>query len=244
MNRERDGGRTPAVSSTSSDVYETALRSMADAGAHRQWFIRARSGHRFPLGADLRRWCGTADGTDRTLLARSCGAVLDVGCGPGRLVAALHQAGRQAVGLDTSVVAVALTRRSGGAALQRSVFDPLPGEGRWDSVLLADGNVGIGGDPVALLDRCRELVTGDGRVLVELAAPGTGLRVDRVRMERSGETGEWFDWARVGDDAADEVAATAGLRVTDRWQHGDRRFATLRPDRSAAGTGAALGLAS
>ena len=32
--------------------------------------------------------------------------------------------------------------------LRRDLFAPLPGEGRWHHVLLADGNIGIGGDPV------------------------------------------------------------------------------------------------
>ena len=41
--------------------------------------------------------------------------------------------------------------RLGGPALRRSVFDPLPGEGRWGTALLLDGNIGIGGDPRALL---------------------------------------------------------------------------------------------
>ena len=54
----------------------------------------------------------------------------------------------------------------------RDVFGPLPGEGRWDTALLADGNIGIGGDPVALLARVRELLAPEGRVVVDLAAPG------------------------------------------------------------------------
>ena len=45
----------------------------------------------------------------------------------------------------------------GAPALCRSVFDPLPAEGRWAAVLALDGNIGIGGDPVAFLDRMRHL---------------------------------------------------------------------------------------
>jgi hypothetical protein len=37
---------------------------------------------------------------------------------------------------------VRLTTQAGGAAVRRSVFDRIPGEGLWDAVLLADGNVG------------------------------------------------------------------------------------------------------
>lgn len=87
------------------------------------------------------------------------GTVLDVGCGPGRLVAELAARGRPALGIDVSEAAVAHTARLGGQALRRSVFEPLPGEGRWDTALLLDGNVGIGGDPAALLHRMAQLLT-------------------------------------------------------------------------------------
>jgi SAM-dependent methyltransferase len=42
-------------------------------------------------------------------------AGLDVGCGPGRLTAALSRAGCYALGLDISTRAVATTRARGGA---------------------------------------------------------------------------------------------------------------------------------
>jgi len=42
--------------------------------------------------------------------------------------------------------------------VRRSVFDALPAEGRWHTALLADGNVGIGGDPIRLLSRLRGLI--------------------------------------------------------------------------------------
>ena len=155
--------------------------------------------------------------------------MLDAGCGPGRLVIELARQGRESVGIDTSRVAVRLARTSGATALCRSIFDPLPGEGGWDAVLLADGNIGIGGDPAALLARCRELAGPAGRVLVELDPPGTGLRADRVRLERGAQSGSWFDWAHVGVDAIDGPAAEAGLRVEETWQRGGRSFAVLIP---------------
>ena len=129
--------------------------------------------------------------------------------------------------MDVASAAVHLTTAAGGAAIRRSVFDPLPGEGRWGAVLLADGNVGIGGDPVVLLRRCRALAQPGGRVLVELEAPGTGCTTVRTRLERSGEVTPWFDWAHVGLDAVAEPAALAGLGVQDTWHAGGRWFASL-----------------
>ena len=153
--------------------------------------------------------------------------MLDVGCGPGRLVAELARRGQSALGIDVAAAAVGLTTRAGGAAIRRSVFQRLPGEGRWGAVLLADGNVGIGGDPVVLLRRCRALVRPGGRVLVELEAPGTGCTTARTRLERCGEMTPWFDWARVAVDAVGGAAAPAGLRVQESWCAEQRWFASL-----------------
>lgn len=85
---------------------------------------------------------------DRAVLALCHGPTIDLGCGPGRLVADLIRRGVPALGVDQSATAVELARRSGAPALRRDVFDPLPGTGRWQTVLLADGNVGLGGDPI------------------------------------------------------------------------------------------------
>jgi hypothetical protein len=60
------------------------------------------------------------------------------------------------LGVDVSPAAVARAKGAGGAVLRRSVFDRLPAEGRWGTALLADGNIGIGGDPHALLRRVRD----------------------------------------------------------------------------------------
>ena len=212
------------------DLYAAALHSMTEPGGHRHWYARYEDGPRRSLGEALRRWCGSADATDQDLLARAPGTVLDLGCGPGRLVIELARQGRQGAGVDTSRVAVHLARKAGATALCRSIFDPVPGEGGWDSVLLADGNIGIGGDPAALLARCRQLIGPTGRVLAELDAPGTGMRSDRVRLERGSQRGSWFDWAHVGVDAIDGPAAAAGLRVSETWERAGRSFAALVPD--------------
>ena len=103
------------------------------------------------------RWRDEPDAIDDLMLARCEAPVLDaaVGCGPGRLVAALNARGIPALGIDISARAVQHARRRGATVLRRAVEHHVPAEGRWGTVLLADGNIGIGGDPAALLDRCR-----------------------------------------------------------------------------------------
>ncbi|MDT2004440.1 methyltransferase domain-containing protein [Rhodococcus opacus] len=165
---------------------------------------------------------------DRVMLTGCRGATVDLGCGPGRLTAALVSAGVTALGVDSSVTAVQLTIRRGGLALHRDIFAPLPRSGHWDRVLLADGNIGIGGEPVRVLRRARELLQPHGIVIAEVDPPSTaGVRYDLLRWETEHLVGEWFTWAGVGVTAVAAVARTAGLRVIDVLEHANRYFARM-----------------
>jgi SAM-dependent methyltransferase len=176
---------------------------------------------------DVHAWHRPATDDEHDLLDRARPPVLDVGCGPGRLLDALRRRGVPALGIDTSPTAV---RRAAvtGTVLHRSVFDPLPLEGRWGSVLLLDGNVGIGGDPVALLRRVADLLAADGAALVEVGDPGRRLRRVTARVEDGLGHGPWFPWADVGVSAIPALAAAARLVVTERWRTGERWFSRLR----------------
>lgn len=174
------------------------------------------------------RWLADADPVDERVVARAVGPVLDVGCGPGRHVHALVRRGVPVLGLDASPLAVRLASARGAAAVVGDVFDHGLELGVWQTVLLLDGNLGIGGDPAALLARVGEFLTPAGRVLVEVDPPGTGLQAEPVRLERGDDVSLWFPWARVGADAIDGVAASAGLRCIARWHDAGRWFADLR----------------
>jgi SAM-dependent methyltransferase len=200
------------------ELYEQALAGLAAPDVERT------DGTARPLLA--RQWLTAAPG-DESLLRRCAGPTLDVGAGPGRLTVALAERGVPALAIDITPYAVALARSLGALALQRDVFGYVPGAGRWGTVLLADGNIGIGGDPVALLRRARELLAPDGSVAAEVSPPGTGSRREQVRLRTAAGPGPWFPWAWVGADQVAALAAAAGLLVTQSWAEAGRWFTVL-----------------
>ncbi|MFC4942012.1 methyltransferase domain-containing protein [Pseudonocardia sp. GCM10023141] len=177
-----------------------------------------------PLHVD--RWRGAAAGEDHWLLGRCEGPTIDLGCGPGRLLQALAARGVSGLGVDTAPEAIRQCRDRGVDAVLADVFAPLPGEGSWSHVLLADGNLGIGGDPVALLDRAARLLAPSGSVLVELDAVEPGLWCGQARVRSARSVGRPFPWAAAGTAALPRLAAAAGLRER-RVYRGRRRFAEL-----------------
>ncbi len=184
------------------------------------------------LGESLRvltlsAWSRDPDPDDEALLDLCVGSTLDIGCGPGRLTKALAARGHLTLGIDVVGDVVDQARARGATAARRDVFGPLPGEGVWTTALLADGNIGIGGDPVALLVRARDLVEEDGRVVVETDPPGcvsrTGLAV--LEWHHGSRT---IPWSVLALDDLPDVADRAGLGVLSTSRaDADRWFAVL-----------------
>ncbi|MGA5043649.1 class I SAM-dependent methyltransferase [Streptomyces arboris] len=215
------------------DPYANALRN-----GRGPLFLRRSDGWLLPL--EVERWCSDAGAADLSALHRCEGPVLDIGCGPGRLVAELTALGHRALGIDVSEAAVARTRRIGGSALLRSVFDPLPGEGRWGTLLLVDGNIGIGGDPAALLDRAADLLSTGGLLIAETSPldidERAQVRLDdgrRAPAEKAapGPADRPFPWARIGTPALLRYAGACGWRPADQWSAEGRAFVSLRRPR-------------
>jgi SAM-dependent methyltransferase len=200
------------------ELYERALAGRARPE------IEHADGDRMPLRVD--GWLHGSPG-DLSLVDRCQGPTLDIGSGPGRLTVALAERGIPALGIDITPYAVDLARSSGALVMLRDVFDRVPGTGRWATALLADGNIGIGGDPAALLHRVGELLAPQGRALVELEPPGAPLRRERVRLSAAGLASAWFPWAYVGADQIEDVARDAGLGDVETWTVEGRWFAEI-----------------
>jgi SAM-dependent methyltransferase len=206
-------------------VYDAAL-CRAEAGESADLILRDVHGAERTI--DVAAWCRTCLPGDSRLLSRCSGPTLDIGCGPGRLTSSLNRWGCPALGVDVSAAAVRIARSRGATVLRRDIFGQLPGHGRWRQLLLADGNIGLGGDPVALLRRCRELLASEGRLHAEVATPGTrswaGTATVRAADSLAGAT---FQWAEVAADDLAAIADHAAMQVIETWREAGRWFATL-----------------
>ncbi len=105
----------------------------------------------------------------------------------------------------------------------------MPGAGRWRHLLLADGNIGIGGDPPRLLRRCRQLLAVDGRLHAELAPAGTPAWSGTATVQTPDGADRTLPWACVPLDDLPELADATAMRVLDTWTEAGRWFATLTP---------------
>ncbi len=206
-------------------LYDRAL------GGERCW-IRHEDGEIRPLPAH--RWLGEcrddepSDEPFDEAVTQMCEApTIELGCGPARLVARLIRRGIPALGIDRSATAIKLAGRTGAPALLGDVFEPLPGMGRWQTVLLVDGNIGLGGDPRRILGRAAELLCHGGRCVVEFDTEAIGIRARWVRLESDRDVGPWFRWASVGVDSAATLAGQVGLTLTGVRLVGGRVIADL-----------------
>ncbi len=183
------------------------------------------------VGFDVVRYFDPPSIGERRMLRRLDGPVLDIGCGPGRIVEFLHHRGVPALGIDVGRKLVERARRRGLHCAEACVFGAVPFEGRWRVGLLLDGNIGIGGDPVALLERVGRLLAPGGCVYVEAGRSGGRNQTVRVRARVGDREGPEFPWALVSLDGLDSVAAHAGF-ATGRLHQFDGRF-VRRLDRCA-----------
>lgn len=191
------------------------------------------------LDLDVMRWDAAIDDADATLLRRCQGPAIDIGCGPGRLVAALTTGGLAALGIDVAPWAVLSARTAGAAAVHGSVFDPVPWTGHWRTALLADGNVGIGGDPAALVTRVAELLVPGGLLLCEVDADDIDERMLMRLAALDGTLVPPVPWARVGLAASTAILERVGYAIEESWSVAGRCFLAARTATAVASSAVA-----
>jgi hypothetical protein len=136
------------------------------------------------------------------------------------------------LGIDASAEAVRQARGRGARVLEQSIFAPVPQPGHWQSVILLDGNIGIGGSVTALLGRCRQLIAPTGTLLVEVDADeNIDTAYSAVLEDRHGNRSEAFAWARIGTAGLASRAPAAGWSIAAIQRLQGRVFCRLSPGR-------------
>jgi SAM-dependent methyltransferase len=224
-------GQSATFGTGGSEPYARALRA---AEPHVLYLEELRDDQSLSSSSmDFARWNGAADRVDIALLGSVRGPVLDVGCGPARMVRAAVGMQLEVLGLDVSSTAVELGAAAGLPMYEGSVFDFVPNEGLWHTVLLVDGNIGIGGDVSVLLARCAQLISFDGEVVVELDSnPARDHTYTGRLVDIHGGSSESFPWAEVGLSGVGRRAAGAGLTLRQAWSAGSRSFCRLAKSRT------------
>ena len=119
----------------------------------------------------FRRWAFV----ERRALRLMRGRVLDVGCGAGRLTLELQRRGLEAVGFDSSPLAVQVARQRGVGEAHLLPLEQLDGRfGLFDTVAMYGNNFGLFGSPAKsrrLLRRLLHLTTPAARIVASSLDP-------------------------------------------------------------------------
>ncbi len=160
-------------------------------------------------------------------------ALLDLGCGPGRVAIPLARMGHRVVGIDAQPGYLARAREraaSEGVAVELRLGDmataPLPSG--LDAVLCVFTSFGYFADAErdgAVLSRVREALRPGGQLLLETAHRDGVVRLLRAREATARDGRRWRE-----EPAFDLVAGVLETRWTLRSTQGTRTFTTrLRP---------------
>lgn len=185
---------------------------------------------------------------DQAAVAMAHGRILDVGTGAGRHALALHQQGKDVVGLDPSPGAVEVARERRVAAEVGSIAHPPGGIDGFDALLLLGNNLGLlQGEQeapavlrhLASLARPGALLIGTGcdpassdpvHTAYQDHNRARGRMPGQIRMRvRSGTLAtEWFDYLLASPDELERLVQSSSWRLESVQEQGHKYLAVLR----------------
>lgn len=95
------------------------------------------------------------------------GSVLEIGCGPGLMLAAFRRRGWRVLGIERNAVMADEARRTHGVEVVTTPVEALPSDARFDLIVMFNALEHIG-EPVELLRECAGRLTPGGRLIVSL----------------------------------------------------------------------------
>ena len=157
----------------------------------------------------------------KQVIARARGRVLDIGCGPGRHLLYLQQAGHEVVGIDNSPIAVEVARKRGAKDVRVIGLDDIgPELGVFDTVLMLGNNFGLVGDPAnakTFLDKIDRITSADAAILAELRDPyETDNPVHLAHHQRNRDAGRMSGELRIRAIHGDAIGPWTGLLLLSR----------------------------
>jgi SAM-dependent methyltransferase len=163
-------------------------------------------------------------------LSHAVGRILDIGCGAGRVMAYLQALGHDVVGIDIDAKLVELCRKRGLTRVSVSSYEQLTDVGTFETLLLMDRNIGMGGNTEGLLklfELCHDLCCPQGLLIFdsvevppEYANPTPGVSEKRLRYKYGASEGPEFGWIHINDMNAKRILADAGWTARQVYREG------------------------
>jgi SAM-dependent methyltransferase len=162
------------VAVASSEPLAYAVREALERGRETLCWARFSTGGEAAQSSQhLLELSGHGSEMDAGALELASGRVLDVGAGAGRHALLLQQRGLEVCALESAPSFCTLMRERGVRSVLEADFTTLR-EGRWDTVLLLHGGIGMAGTLArlpAFLAHCRERLADGGQLLLEWQDP-------------------------------------------------------------------------
>jgi len=222
------------------DYYETGDSSGFEIVERDDGFIMASGLGPAAYFAPFRRW----PKAERQAMRYVRGRVLDIGSGAGRVLLHLQERGHDAVGIDTSPLAIEVARKRGAKDVRElSVTQVGPWLGRFDTIVMYGNNFGLMGNRRRapwLFRRFRSITNDGARIVAESVNPYTTDNPDHLAFhERNRRRGQmagqlrlrvlyghhrsrWFDYLLASPEEMAELADGTGwelTRVIDEGEH-------------------------